>query len=229
MYNPTTAVQDIPDLLRIESFSRDEMGDLCMESTHAVYPHDEIYGPYCTIQEYIDCPPDKVFEYLADPRSLEEWTWSTRDLEATEDPDLLVGWDRLADDTRIYCRTTSNVIARTVDYHCAWDQGDDLWMIYLMRVVPAELVLGKQGSVVIWSNCHHPYYDNNPYPELAPPEREVWVGDLWPFFYAGHVVEMENLKKILEQRHAHRETIRPWVGSESAGAVLGRVAASERP
>ncbi len=227
MYNPNTAVQDIPDLLRIESFSRDQMGDLCMESTHAVYSHDAIYGPYCTIQEYIDCPPDKVFEYLADPRSLEEWTWSTRDLEPTDDPKLLVGWDRLADDTRLYCRTYSNAITRTVDYHCAWDQGDDLWMIYLMRVVPAELVLGKPGSVVIWSNCHHPYYDNNPYPELAPPDREVWVGDLWPFFYAGHVVEMDNLKKILEQRHARRENIRPWIVSDDAGAVLGRVAASE--
>ncbi len=53
---------------------------------------------------------------------------------------------------------------RTVDYHCAWDQGKHLWMIYLMRVVDAQVVFDKPGSVVLWTNCHHPFYDNNPYP-----------------------------------------------------------------
>jgi hypothetical protein len=91
----------------------------------------------------------------------------------------------------------------TVDYHCAWDQGDKLWMIYLMRVIPAQLVLNRSGSVVLWTNCGHPYYDENPHPEMAPPDRKVWVGDLWPFFYAGHHVELQNLKHILEHRHAH--------------------------
>ena len=43
-------------------------------------------------------------------------------------------------------------------------------MIYLMRVVDAQMVLNKPGSVVLWTNCHHPFYDNNPYPEAAPPD-----------------------------------------------------------
>jgi hypothetical protein len=74
-------------------------------------------------------------------------------------------------------------------------------MIYLKRVIPAELVLGRPGSVVIWTNCHHPYYDANPFPELNhDPERE-WVGDWWPLFYAGHTIELANLKAILEHRH----------------------------
>ncbi len=49
----------------------------------------------------------------------------------------------------------------TVDYHCAWDQGKHLWMIYLMRFVDAETVLDKPGSVVLWTSCHHPFYDRN--------------------------------------------------------------------
>lgn len=210
MSNTSNDLNHIAGLRRIETFSRDEMGDLCLEWTHAVYPHEQVFGTYCTIEEYIDCPPDDVFRYLADVRSLEEWTWSTRGLEATDDPTLVKGWDRLEDDTRIFCRTYSNEDARTVDYHCAWDQGDALWMIYLMRVVPAELVLGKPGSVVLWSNCRHPNYGANPRPDAAPPQREVWVGDLWPFFYAGHVVEMKNLKAILEHRHAEGLPIVPW-------------------
>ncbi|MBR56792.1 MAG: SRPBCC family protein [Myxococcales bacterium] len=211
-------LSSIEGLKRIEEFDRDQMAGLCLEETHAVYPHQQIYGKYCTIEEYINCPPEDVFQYLADGRSLEEWTWSTRDFVPTDEPGLMMGWDRLADDTKIYCRTISNADAMTVDYHCAWDQGEHLWMIYLMRVVPAQLVLGKPGSVVLWSNCHHPNYDENPYPWSVPEGRDTWVGQLWHFFYAGHVVEMQNLKKILEHRHATGQTIRPWnksAGSES--------------
>ena len=77
--------------------------------------------------------------------------------------------------TEIYTRTVANREARTVDYHCAWDQGKHLWMIYLMRVVDAQVVFDKPGSVVLWTNCHHPFYDHNPYPETAPP-RAAGVG-----------------------------------------------------
>ena len=168
MGNATPDLSQIPGLKRIENFSRDEMGDLCMEWTHAVYPHEQVYGKYCTIEEYIDCPPDDVYSYLSDVRSLEEWTWSTRGFEPAGEEGLVKGWDMLADDTRIFCRTICNDAARTVDYPCAWDQGGELWMIYLMRVVPASLVLGKSGSVVLWSNCRHPNYDHNPHPDTAP-------------------------------------------------------------
>ena len=64
----------------------------------------------------------------------------------------------------------------TVDYHCAWDQGRHLWMIYLMRVVDAQVVFDKPGSVVLWTNCHHPFYDRNPYPETAPPNGRYGSG-----------------------------------------------------
>ena len=66
------------------------------------------------------------------------------------------------------------------------------------------------GSVVLWSNCHTPLLRQQPFPETATKNRDTWVGDLWPFFRAGHVVEMNNLKKILEHRQRTGETIRPW-------------------
>ena len=118
----------------------------------------------------------------------------------------------------------ANAAAKTVDYHCAWDQGKELWMIYLMRVVDAQLVLNKPGSVVLWTNCHHPYYDENPFPETAPADRPVWVGDLWPLFYAGHLVEIQNLKAILEHRHANNIAIGPHVPGVEARQGLEKVA-----
>jgi hypothetical protein len=198
-----SAIDNLIGVRRIENCSKEEMTGLAMEMTHAVYPHDQICGQYCTIQSHIDCPPEKAFEYLSDVYSLQEWTFSMRDFAPTHDPGLVTAIDRIGGETTIYTRTIANREAMTVDYHCAWDQSEKLWMIYLMRVVPAELTLNKPGCVVLWTNCRHPFYDENPYPEKAPTSRKVWVGDMWPFFYAGHQIELENLKHILEYRHAN--------------------------
>src|SRR4249919_2773468 len=97
-------VLDIPGLKRTEITSKDEMGGLMSQLTHAVYPHDELYGQYCPIQAYINCPPEKVFEYMANPLSLEEWSYSVRDLVPSEIPGVLVGRDRIGDNTKIYCK-----------------------------------------------------------------------------------------------------------------------------
>jgi hypothetical protein len=197
-------IDRLPGVHRIENCSKEQMTSLAMEMTHAVYPHDEVYGQYCPIQDYVNCPPEKAFEYLADVYTLAEWTYSTREFKPAGDDGLFVGLDRLGSTTKIYVRVVANREAMTVDFHCSWDQGEHLWMIYLMRVVPAELVLGKPGCVVLWTNCRHPNYDRNPYPETAPAGRRIWVGDMWPFFYAGHKIELDNLKSILEYRHANR-------------------------
>ncbi|MES1205412.1 MAG: SRPBCC family protein, partial [Pseudomonadota bacterium] len=145
--------------------------------------------------------------YMADPLSLVEWTYSVRALRPTATPGLLAGVD--AGGTPIYCRTHSCAEAMTVDYHCAWDQGNELWMVYLNRVVPAETVLKRPGSVVVWTNCRHPYYDRNPYPELCGDTKREWVGDWWPLFYAGHSLELSNLKAILEHRHRAGQPLGP--------------------
>ena len=134
----------------------------------SVYSHEDVFGQYCTVNDYVDCPPDELFEYLSDTRSLEEWTYSLRGFTPTDEPGLWRAYDRLLPGHHDLHPDVANSQARTVDYHCAWDQGKHLWMIYLMRVVDAQMVLDKPGSVVLWTNCHHPFYDYNPYPEAAP-------------------------------------------------------------
>ncbi|MET9487641.1 SRPBCC family protein [Nocardia sp. NPDC006630] len=203
---------EIPGVYRIETMTLKEGMPMVLDMTRAVYPHDEIFGDYCTVNEYIDAPPDEVFDYLSDTRSLCEWTYSMRGFERTEQPDLWVSDDRIGSNTRIYTRTESSRETRTVDYHCAWDQGEHLWMIYLMRVVDAQKLFNKPGSVVLWTNCHHPFYDENAYPETAPADRPVWVGDFWHLFAAGHLLELRNLKAICEHRHANGQPIKPeWM------------------
>lgn len=202
------ALESIPELVRCEDFDREALGERITEMTHTVYRHEQVYGPYITIHEHVECPPEDVFRYMANPYSLLEWTYSVRELRPAGPAGLLVGVD--SGRTPIYCRTVACAEARTVDYHCAWDQGRELWMVYLNRIVPAATVLGRSGSVVIWTNCRHPYYEKNPFPELAP-GRSEWVGDWWPLFYAGHTLELQNLKRILEYRASHGLDVGPYV------------------
>jgi len=199
----TSAIDRLEGVHRIENCSKEDMTGMAMEMTHAVYPHEQIYGDFCTVQDYVNCPAEKAFEYLADVYTLQEWTYSLRDFTGMDEDGMLIATDKIGGATQIYTKIKTNREAMTVDYHCAWDQGEKLWMIYLMRVVPAPMVLDKPGCVILWTNCHHPYYDQNPFPEKAPEGRKIWVGDMWPFFYAGHWVELQNLKHILEYRHAN--------------------------
>lgn len=206
--------EDVEGTIRIETHPRPVAQPILMDRLRSVYPHDQMFGEFCTVHSYVNAPPDELYGWLSDTRSLEEWTYSLRGFRETDEPGLWVARDMLGADTEIYTRTVADPNARTVDYHCAWDQGKHLWMIYLMRIVDAQTVFDKPGSVVLWTNCHHPFYDENPYPETAPPHRPVWVGDLWDTFSAGHQMELENLKAIAEFRHAAGRPIRPeWMTS----------------
>lgn len=212
-----TALSDLPDqlvpgVLRIENSDRDETLPIVLDRMRSVYPHDQVYGTFCPVHTIIDAPPRAVYEYLAHTRSLEEWTYSLRGFTETGTDGLWQAWDRLGENTELYARTVAHPDSMTVDYHCAWDQGEHLWMIYLMRVVDAQVVFDRPGSVVLWTNCHHPFYDANPFPEAAPPEREGWVGDFWPLFGPGHELELDNLKAICEYRAARGLPLTPeWM------------------
>jgi hypothetical protein len=196
-----TEVLDVPGLVRCENTGRDEILAKIYSMTTPVYSAEEIDGRFCTIQEHISCPVAEVYDYLTDVHHLDEWTLSTRSFTPTGTEGLFVGRDTLADDTTIHVRVDADPRARTVDYHAAWDQGRHLWMVYLIRLVDAEVVLGRPGTVLIWTNCRHPNYDHNPYPETVPHPDRPWVGDLWPMFRAAHLLELRNLKAILEHRH----------------------------
>ena len=202
----------IPGVVRIETSDREATTPIILDMLRSVYPHDQVFGEYCTVNGYISAPPRDVYAYLADTRSLEEWTYSLRGFAPTEQPGLWSARDRLGSDTTIYARTLANPEAMTVDYHCAWDQGRHLWMIYLLRVVDAQVVFDKPGSVVLWTNCHHPFYDHNPYPDTAPPDRKPWVGDFWDMFAAGHRLELNNLTALCEYRARRGLPITPaWM------------------
>src|SRR5262245_5278145 len=110
-----SGLADIPGLVRCEEFDREALGERITEMTHTVYRHEQVYGPFVTIHAHVDCPPEAVFAYMADPCSLLEWTYSVRELHPAGPPGLLVGVD--SGNTPIYCRTVAHQDALTVDYH----------------------------------------------------------------------------------------------------------------
>src|SRR6476660_10174221 len=117
-FNDTATTETIEGVVRIETPPLEETAPMFMAKMRSVYPHEEVFGKYCTVNDYVDCLPDELFDYLAHTRSLEEWTYTLRDFTPTEESGLWLAYDRLLPDTKIYTRTVSNAEARTVDYHC---------------------------------------------------------------------------------------------------------------
>ena len=85
----------IEGVIRVETSPKEKATPIIMEMMRSVYPHDEVFGTYCTVDDYIDCPPDELFDYMADTRCLEEWTYSLRGFTPTEEPGLWVAYDKL--------------------------------------------------------------------------------------------------------------------------------------
>lgn len=199
--------REIPGLYVSEDHSIEECIQKIQDLTKDTYTHQEIFGQYCHLGEYIHCPVDQAYEYAANVYSLEEWTYSLRDLRHLGGG-LYKGREALAKDTTIYVRSEAYPDARVVDYPCAWDQGDELWMRYYFRFIDAQPTLRKPGTVVLWTNCKHPYYDRNTkeIPSyISEPRARTdrgWVGDIWANFDAIHKIEMANLKAILEYRYS---------------------------
>ena len=199
-----SVIDRLPGVHRIENCAKEELTSLAMEMTHAVYPHDEVYGQYCSLQDYIDCPPEKAFEYLADVYTLQEWTYSLRDFTPMDESGLV---DRHRPDRR-----------RDEDLRPRGRQPRGHDGRLPLRLGPGRPAVDdlpdarRAGAAGVRpARLRHPLDQlpapatttTNPFPEKAPPGRKVWVGDMWPFFYAGHKIELDNLKHILEYRHAN--------------------------
>src|SRR6266446_4437064 len=98
---------DVPGLVRCETCDGDTMAALAVDLTHTVYQHEQQYGPYCAIQDYIDCPPEVVYQYMANVHSLSEWTYSVRNLRETDTPGLYEGIDSIDERTKIFCKVVA--------------------------------------------------------------------------------------------------------------------------
>lgn len=207
-------LEDIPGVFGYENFEPLEALEKAGlkhldKETHS---HEEIFGQYSPLAEYINCPVEMAFEYSKNVYSLEEWTYSIRDIEHVKD-DLYRGKDNLGKgksgkDTYMYVRVEAYPESKVVDYLCAWDRGEELWMRYYIRFVDAMPTLRKPGTIMLWTNCKHPYYDRNStgVPDYIAENRSRtdrhWVGDFWSKFYVAHLLEAKSKKAILEYLYA---------------------------
>jgi len=51
-------------VVRIETPPLEKTAPIFMAKMRSVYPHDEVFGQYCTVKAYIDCPPAELFEHM---------------------------------------------------------------------------------------------------------------------------------------------------------------------
>jgi len=198
-------VQSIPGLINNENHNQQQIEQLMAQMTKETWQHEEIYGLFCQLGAYIACPPAMAFEYCSNILSLNEWTFSMRNFDYVGG-DVWRSEERLGKKTFVYTKVNAYSDSGVVDYLCAWDQAFELWMRYYFRFIDAQPTLNKPGTVVLWTNCKHPYYDRNTpnlpsYIQKGHDQTDrAWVGDFWLQFDAIHKIEMNNLKRILEYR-----------------------------
>jgi hypothetical protein len=199
---------EIPGLFTCDNAGMEQLIARVPDFTKPSYTHGEIFGEYCHTTAYIRCPVDMAFDYASNVYCLEEFTFSLRDFHYVGGG-IYKALEALGKDTYIYMRIDSYPDCRVVDHLCAWDQGEELWMRYHFRFLDAMPTIRRAGTIAIWSNCKHPYYDRNTkdVPAYIANGREradrTWVGDIWPDFHAMHSIEIGNFKRILEHRFAN--------------------------
>jgi hypothetical protein len=209
-------------LVRCENTSMEDCYKIMLDLTKDLYPHEEIFGEYCSLGQYVDVPFDVLVDYAADVRSLQEWTFSIRDLRHVGGG-LYRGREAIQPNTEIFIRaeTLRGPELATVVYPCAWDQGYELWMRYYLTYIDATRTLRRPGTVILWTNCKHPYYDRSvtDVPDYIAEGRartdRYWVGDIWPNFDAIHRIEIRNLKIIAENRFATGAVYLPEAAHEA--------------
>ncbi|MBA2653142.1 MAG: hypothetical protein H0U73_12895 [Tatlockia sp.] len=196
---------EVPGLINNENHNQKQIEERMKKMTKESYSLEEVYGQYCQLGEYIAVPAEIAFEYCANIYSLGEWTFSMRNFEHIGGG-LYRSEERLGKNTYVFTRVEAYPDCGVVDYLCAWDQAQELWMRYFFRILDSMPILKKAGCVILWTNCKHPYYDRKTknLPEYIEKGFErtdrSWVGDFWLQFDAIHRIEMNNLKKILEYR-----------------------------
>src|SRR6202789_2762308 len=113
IHTPTGSTEPIEGVVRIETSPLEQTAPMFLAKMRSAYPHEEVFGQYCTVNDYVDCPPDELFAYLSDTRSLEEWTYTLRDFTPTDEPGLWLAYDRFLPHTELYPRPVPNAEART--------------------------------------------------------------------------------------------------------------------
>lgn len=198
---------DIPGLYSSDNHNLEEVKEKMADMTKEHYSLEEIFGQHCSLATYINCPLDIVFEYASNVYSLDEWSFSMREFYYIGGG-IYRSLEKLGHATYVYTKVDAFRDAGVVDYLCAWDQAHELWMRYYFRFVDAMPTLRRPGTVVLWTNCKHPYYDRDTenMPSYIKEQQERtdrdWVGDFWLQFDSIHKIELNNLKTILEYRYA---------------------------
>jgi hypothetical protein len=214
MPNPTSGIETLPaGVVRADEMPPEELERMCRERLAPTYPHDAVYGDYCFLADHVAAPYERVFDYCADVRALAEWTLNIRRLEPVgaglyRGAMVFSPEDAARPATDIYIRADAwkGPEHGLVCYPCSWDEPGELWMRYYFLLADATRTLGAPGTVVMWTNCRHRYYDRGAHPVPAFVEAgrartdRFWAGDGWPLFAALHRIELDNLKRVVEAR-----------------------------
>ena len=198
------SLENIPDLIRIESLSNDEMNEKMVEQTHAVYSHEEAYGPCFTLEITIDAPPSDIYEYLIDPLMISEWSYGLRNgLETQKSNESstrsFMFTNQCDEQATVYCQISSHRSVMTIDYQWAEKTIENITSTEFLRILPATNALNRTGSVLLWTSCLYP--GSIKFGTEIRTLKELGITDQWKQTSVQRRIELNNIKCIQQHRH----------------------------
>ena len=89
----------IDDVVRIETAPREKATPIIMEMMRSVYPHDEVFGEFCTVNAISTVRPTSCSTTWPTPAVSRSGRTACEDSRPTEEPGLWLAYDRLGSET----------------------------------------------------------------------------------------------------------------------------------
>lgn len=160
---------------------------------------------FCNVHAYINCPLNLSFLYIANVFSTEEWSFGLRNLQRMP-KERFCGVELSANNTKVYLDWQVCEESRSIENSSAWDQNSSLWMKSYFRVADALPNLKRKGTLLMHVTSYHSYYDKNAHylplhiQKTQRRQGRDWIGDKWELNCKRQLLEMHNIKTILEKR-----------------------------
>lgn len=185
----------LPDgIVSVDTYSKSELSQMLEAGYQPEITWQAAYSEFVDVDAYVpDLTVSEAYDYLQNTYNLPEWTMSVWNVQPMG---TLNGRNRFSFQEQLPPGGTLYLLEQKYPevYTMEWWVGhapEDIWMHYYIRILDAQVYMGKPGIIIDWVNFGHANFERNP--DLMQGFLQMKVA---------HGVERDNMIKILHWRHA---------------------------
>ncbi len=185
----------LPDgIVSVDTYSKGELQRMIEAGYRPEIPWMEAYGEFVDVNAYVPgLSVAEAYDYVQDTNHLAEWTISVRNIQPMgqlNGRNRVSATESMPPGGTIYLLEEKHPEVSTMEWWVGHSP-DDIWMRYYIRILDAQVYMGKPGIIIDWVNFGHANFDRNP--DL----KQGFLG-----MKIAHAIERDNMIKILRWRQA---------------------------